>query len=263
MALEPKIIVFDLETLPNLPEALKVWCQLSSFPGKTMKATITSIICAGWKEYGKKRTHCINAWDYPNWEVDVNDDKHVCEEIYNVLKDADAIVTHNGRRFDWKFLQTRLIYNGLPPLHNIPHIDTCVVARSNLLSFNNRLGYLGEWLVSDTKLENGGWDLWVKVYNRQKTAMRTMVKYCKQDVDLLEKVFDKLKPFVKNLPNRNHFKSQDKLLKGENICPTCGSIDLKYNGWAYTKTQKYQRILCKNCGSTSRLDSKDRNPRSI
>lgn len=259
---EPKIILFDLETLPNLSEALKVWTQLSQYPGKTMKATITSIICAGWKQLGEKKTHCINAWDFKEWKRDVNNDKRVCEEIYEVLKDADAVITHNGARFDWKYLQTRLLINGLPVLDKIPHVDTCLVARKNLLSFNNKLGYLGEWLVSDNKLENGGWDLWIKTWHRDEKAMRLMVKYCKQDVKLLEKVFEKLRPFIKNLPNRNQFKSVEKYIKGESVCPTCGSPDLQSYGWRRTKTMAYRRLRCNHCGSYSRTDTKEKNPRA-
>lgn len=260
---QPKIIFFDLETIPDATRAIEVWCQLSNYPGLTMKATITSIICAGWKELGKKKIHCINAWDFPNWEKDINDDKEVCKAIYNVLKDADAVVTHNGVRFDWKHLQTRLMFHGLPVLHKIAHIDTCLIARSNLLSFNNRLGYLGDWLVGDNKLENGGWKLWVRVTKRIKSAQALMTKYCRQDVALLEKVFFRLRPFIKNLPNRNIDRSATKIINGEYVCPTCGSTDTFKNGWCYTKTTKYQRILCKSCNSSGRYDGHDRNPRSL
>ena len=255
---EPKIIFFDLETIPDFKEAMKVWCQLSNYPGQTMKATITTIICVGWKQLGKKRTHCINAWDFPEWENDINDDKKVCQAIYEVLKDADALVTHNGVRFDWKHLQTRLMFHGLPVLAKVKHIDTCLVARKNLLSFNNRLGYFGDWLVSDSKLENGGWELWVKVSKRIKSAQKLMTKYCKQDVILLEKVFDKLKPFIKNLPNRNMFRT---FIQEADVCPSCGSIDIIKNGNAYTATRMYQRYMCNHCGSFSRGDAKDRNLR--
>jgi len=261
---EPKIIFFDIETMPEWEEAIKVWCGLSNYPGLTMKATITSIICVGWKELNKKKVHCINAWDYKKtWAKDINDDLEVCKAIHEVLKDADAVVTHNGRRFDWKHLQTRFLINGLPPLPNIPHIDTCLVSRRNLLSFNNRLGYLGEWLVGDTKLENGGWELWVKVANRTKSACVKMTRYCKQDVVLLEKVFLKLRPFIKNLPNRNIDRTTQQMVDGVWLCPNCGSKDIKKNGWAYTKTMKYQRFYCRHCKTTSRGDTKDRNPRTF
>jgi len=249
---EPKIVFFDIETIPDMKEAMKVWCQLSNYPGQTMKATITTIICVGYKILGEKRTRCINAWDFPEWEKDINDDKKVCLAIHKVLEGADAVVTHNGVRFDWKHLQTRFLVHGIPPLPKIKHIDTCLVARKSFLSFNNRLGYLGEWLVSDTKLENGGWELWVKVSKRIKSAQKLMTKYCKQDVDLLEKVFTKLRPFIKNLPNTNIDKSTQKMIDKIEICPTCSSSDIIANGWAYTASTKYPRFFCKNCKSYSR-----------
>lgn len=262
MSNEPKIIIFDLETLPNLEEALKIWPSLGNFPGRTMRATITSIICAGWKELGSKEVHCINAWDYPEWQHDVNFDYWVCLEIYEALKDADAVITHNGRRFDWKHLQTRLLVNGLPPLPKIPHIDTYQVVRSNLLAYSNALGSLGEWMLEDTKLKHEGWGLWVKTWYREQKSMDIMDKYCKKDVILLEKVFNILRPFITNLPNRNKWRSNSKIVNDEFVCPTCGSPDLKNWGWYHTKTNSYQRLRCGNCGATSRTDAKEKNPRT-
>ena len=227
-----------------------------------MRATVTSIICAGWKELGKKKVHCINAWDFKAWNKNVNDDREVCQAIYEVLKDADAVITHNGIRFDWKYLQTRLVYNGFPPLHKIKHIDTCSVAKRNFLSFNNKLGYLGDWLVKDNKLENGGWELWVKVHRRDKKAQKLMERYCKQDVILLEKVFLKLRPFIKNLPNRNHFRPLQKTLDNKNVCPTCGSTDLKKWGFYRTSVMEYQRYRCGHCFSCCHTDANDRKARA-
>lgn len=253
----PKIVIFDLETLPNLPEALKVWPQLSNYPGLTLRATITSIICAGWKLYDKKGINCINAWDFPAWKKDVNNDYHVVKAIHDVLHDADAVVTHNGKRFDWKFLQTRIMKHGMKPLSNINHIDTKELASRNLFSFNNKLGTLGEWLVNDKKLDNGGWELWVDVHNREEKAMKLMERYCKQDVLLLEKIFRELRPFAKNIPNHNLWVDED-----GRVCPSCGGGNLKSHGWRYTSTTKYRRFMCYGCGSVSRGDTKEKNLRS-
>lgn len=261
---QPKIILFDIETLPDNEKALEVWTQLGNYPGLTMKATITSIICVGYKFLGEKGTYCINAWDYPErWAKDVNDDFEVCKAIHEVLKEADAVITHNGRRFDWRHLQTRFLIHGLPVLPDIPHIDTCLLARKNILSFNNRLGYLGEWLVGDSKLENGGWQLWLKVSKRIKYAQKLMTKYCKQDVVLLEKVFEKLRPFAKNLPNRNLYRKKNQIDENKMVCPSCGSEELIRYGYQHTKTKAYQRMRCKKCLSVARLDAKDNNPRTV
>ena len=262
--MEPKIkqaviVFFDLEMIPNMVEAMKVWPQLSNYPGLTLRATVSTIICAGWKYYGHKKVECINAWDWPKkWKNNINNDFEVVKAIYDVLKHADAVVTHNGKRFDWKFLQTRLMYHGLGPLGNIHHIDTKQTASRHLYSFNNRLGYLGEWLANDKKLDHEGWDLWVDVSNDCEKAKKKMTAYCKQDVLLLEKVFERLKPLISNIPNYNIF-----IPGRHHKCPNCGSIKVSNNGWRHTKTRSYKRYICRDCKTWFRTDAKDNMPRPL
>lgn len=195
----PRIILWDLETLPNLPQVLKVFPSLSNYPGLTIKASINTIICCGWKVYGEKKTHCINAWDFYRWTRDVNDDYSIVKAAYTILRGADVLVTHNGKRFDNKFLETRLAFHGLPPLpKEIIHIDTCQELKRSLLLFNNRLNTGAEFLTDSLKKEHEGWALWEKVSNRNPKAMRDMTSYCKQDVRVLEKVFKSLIPRIRS-----------------------------------------------------------------
>lgn len=252
---KPEIIILDLETMPDLTEILKVWPSVGDYPGKTLRATITTIICAGYKYLDEKTTHCLNVWDYSK---NINDDKRLVKALYEILKDADAIVTHNGKRFDWKFLQTRLMVHGLPPLNKIPHIDTCGLAKENLFLYNNRLGTLGEFLADDNKIQTGGWELWVDCYKGDKKARKKMSDYCKQDVKLTEKVFKPLRPFATNLPNYNLYVEDKK-----KVCPTCGSNKLKSHGLHRTKTKVYRRYRCRNCNSYSRVDMRGLNARSV
>lgn len=252
---EPRIILFDLESLPNLNEILKIFPQISNYPGLSLKAQINSIICFGYKIFGEQTTHCLSAWDYEGWLTDVNDDKELVTAAYNILKDADCVITHNGRRFDWKFIQTRIIKHGLPPLPKIMHIDTCQEAKRNLFLFNNRLNNLSHFLGGLSKLENGGWDLWVKVHGRDEASMKLMVDYCKQDVDVLEGVFRKLRPFS-TMPNQNLFG-----VLPVAQCPNCGSTRLEKHGFRTTKTKVFQRYLCNDCGTTSSAPFESKLPR--
>jgi DNA polymerase elongation subunit (family B) len=248
---KPRIILWDIETLPNMREVMKVFPSLSNYPGLTMKATINSIICVGWKEYGSKEIQCINAWDYKSrWAKDMNDDYAVVKAAYDVLLTADVVVTHNGKRFDWKFLQTRLLHHGFTTLPKIIHIDTCSVSKSNLFAFNNKLNTIGGLLTSEQKMENGGWALWDRVSQREAKAMKTMTAYCKQDVRLLEKVFKRLLPLITTLPNANMFDGTGP------VCPTCSSTRLSKKGELVTKTARLQRYLCKDCGSSSSAGKK-------
>lgn len=253
---EPKVVLLDLETLPNLPEALKVWPSLSSFPGQTLKASVSTIVCAGWKLLGSDQTNCISAWDFDQWSTNVNDDRQVVEGIYNVLKDADCVITHNGKRFDWKFLQTRLMFHKMEPLPKIHHIDTCAEAKRELYVLNNRLQTVARFLTNKEKMEHEGWDLWVKVHGRDVEACEKMKSYCMQDVDVLEAVYRSLRPVVRGMPNHNLFSP----LK-EKACPKCGSSRIRSEGKRHTLTRSYRRYICQDCRSWCHTDLKDEVPR--
>lgn len=258
-----KRIIFDLETLPDLPAAMKEWCGLGNWPGRTLKASITSIICAGWKEVGSEETHCINAWDFPNWQNNKNDDSEVCKAIYEVLADADQVITHNGKKFDWKHLQTRLGKNGINYLPKIPHVDTCRIQARELYLFSNSLKHSTEFHgCSERKMDHGeGWQLWVDVYNDCPIAKQLMTDYCKQDVRALEQLYMKLRPLIEPaaIPNMNLFQvGQGK----KDCCPLCGSTQLTNKGYRNTQTRTYKRYVCRNCGKYSRTDGADRNPRA-
>jgi DNA-directed RNA polymerase subunit RPC12/RpoP len=255
---EPLVLLLDIETMPDLKEVMKVIPSLGDYPGLTLKATINSVICFGYKIWGEKETRCLNAWDYPAWKKDVNDDKALCEDIHKIMSEADCFVSHNGKRFDLKFLQTRFIKHGLPPLPRTSHIDTCMEAKKNLLAFNNRLGTLAKFIKSEDKLENGGWELWSKVMNRDKKSMLLMEKYCKQDVIVLEAVFKKLLPFVNSMPNFNLFSSGEK-----DVCPNCGSTRLTGNGQRVTKEAVYMRVRCADCGTNSQKRKPEKEPRTF
>lgn len=242
---EPRIVFWDLETLPNPHEVMKVYPRLSQYPGLTLKASITSIICAGYKWLGETTTHCINVWDTPRGRKNLHDDYDVVKALYDELIQADCIVTHNGTRFDLKFLQTRLLYHGLPPLPKVIHIDTCNVLRTKLMLFNNKLDTAGQFLVNERKLDNGGWDLWVQVLNGSKPARKKMTQYCKQDVKLLEKIFLKLRPLIETIPNYGLFNMSEK-----RKCPRCGSNQIRLYGRRMLKTKVIQRLHCKHCHST-------------
>lgn len=217
-----------------------------------MKADLTSIICAGWKVLGSKQVHCINAWDFPEWRKDVNNDKKLCQAISKILNGADAIVTHNGVRFDWKHLQTRMAINELPPLPEVMHIDTCQVLKAKFLLSSNSLQNAGTIFTKDKKLKHEGWTMWVKVWSRDKQAMRNMTKYCKQDVLLLEKLYLKLRAHTgKKISSQVNYNILFPSKTPQ--CPVCGSGNIIRNGIRYSGVTKIQRMQCHGCGAHSKM----------
>lgn len=255
----PRIIVFDIETLPNLNEALKVWPGMSQWPGLTLRAQISSVCIFGWKVLGSDDVEAFHAWDDPTWDSDVNDDRALVLKAYEVLKSADAVISHNGKSFDWKFLQTRLLIHGFSPLPKVPNADTKCLMKQNLYAFNNKLNNGAELLTDVRKMDHGlGWDLWVRTHGRDREAMDIMSVYCKADVTATEKLFMRLRPFVTNIPNHNLFG-----FGIQKVCPTCGSTRLGSDGLRTTSTGTYRRLICSDCGSRSKEPMNKNTPRAL
>jgi transposase-like protein len=67
-----------------------------------------------------------------------------------------------------------------------------------------------------------------------------MVKYCKQDVNLLEQWFDKLNKYMKPKTHATGVKCD---------CPECGSDKIGLRGFRVSSLgNKTQRAKCKDCG---------------
>jgi DNA polymerase elongation subunit (family B) len=242
---KPRIITWDLETIWDVNE----WTQeerafgMSNWEGRTLKADINSILCFGYQVHGQS-AKSIAVWDFPKaFKKNLNDDYHVCKYAYELLKDADAIVTHNGKRFDWKFLQTRLKIHGLPELPKILHIDTCAVARSQYSLFSNRLKDLAKFLKVPDKISTSGKQLWTRIYRGDKTAHKEMTKYNIQDVKTTTECAISMRNVIKNWPTYTNGNHQS--------CPNCGSGKVQKRGFRVTKTKKYNRYQCMDCGSWS------------
>lgn len=240
-----KILFLDIESLMIPEETLKRIPSYGAYPGRGFNGTVSSILCFGYKFQGDKAVSCVNAWDFKGFKSNPNNDEGVCKFISNLMKDVDVIVTQNGKRFDIPVINTRLAKYGLPPItKSIKHIDTKKVFKSNYAAYDNKLDTIANTFGCETKLENGGWNLWMDMYKNKESSKRLMEKYCKQDVNVLEQVFNKLMPVIKGLPNLS--------TEGLISCPKCGSKKLQKDGMKNLKTGTYQRYQCVSCGSKSR-----------
>jgi transposase-like protein len=79
-----------------------------------------------------------------------------------------------------------------------------------------------------------------------------MKQYNKRDVVLLEELYAKLQPWIKNHPNRALY--IDNL--EDDVCPNCASTNLRARGFALTNMGKFRRFRCHDCGAWSRSKSR-------
>jgi DNA polymerase III alpha subunit (gram-positive type) len=238
-----RFILYDIETTHNVAAIFQLKNQDYIQPENILAERY--IVCAGWKELGKSRIHSVSVLDDPKrFKRDSSDDYYVVKKLHDVLSQADVIIAHNGDQFDLKFTEARILIHGLSPLPTIPKIDTLKIARDRFLFNANNLNYLGKILGVGGKKHTGN-GLWLRVLNGDVSAIREMVRYNKQDVALLERVFLKFQPYINNHVNRQ--------LLGETGCPRCGSANVQSRGTHKAITRTYQRFQCQACGGWYRL----------
>jgi hypothetical protein len=234
----PRILIWDLETSPNVVAKFSL---REEYVGHTNILAERYIICAAWKELGAKGTQAVSVLDDPaRYRKTPHDDKHVVIKLHKVLSEVDVVVAHNGDGFDSKWLNGRILFHGLPPLPPIKSVDTLKIARRMFNLNSNRLDYLGKYLGFGGKKSTPP-GLWIDVLRGDAKAVKTMVDYNKRDVELLEQVFLKLRPYVPDLNAYALFGADSK------TCPKCGSTNTGSRGWHASLTQVYRRNQCRDC----------------
>jgi len=241
MSKDPKIMFFDIETSPNEVYSWRVGNKINLTPDNIIKERRVMCIC--WKYKGEGYTYSLT-WD------EEQDDKSMLKEFGEELRDADVAIGHNGDNFDIKWVKTRTLYHNLPPINQVTTIDTLKLARVNFNFNSNKLDYLGKVLKVGAKTETGGYSLWTRVMDGEEEAMEEMVEYCRNDVVLLEDVYDKLVPHAAKLPV--HIGS---LLSGtRECCPACGETEFyAIHAKTLASGKKSLRRKCADCHHLYRI----------
>jgi DNA-directed RNA polymerase subunit RPC12/RpoP len=150
-------------------------------------------------------------------------------------------------RFDAAKLNHAFLLAGLSPPS--PYKKTClmqVCKKAFSFTHNSLRNVLSVLGLDEQKMENEGFELWVKCLEGDEQAWADMRDYSIQDTAVLRGLYLKLLPWIPNLPSYGAF-------QGENdICPSCGSSRLTKEGFAHTSTSRYQRLRCTSCGKYSR-----------
>ena len=163
--------------------------------------------------------------------------------IHSLLDEADAVIHYNGTKFDIPTLNHEFLFEGLDPPSPYFEIDLLKTARQRFRLPSNKLDYVARPLGLQGKVKHMGLKLWHDCMEGCPKAWRVMERYNKQDVNLLEDVYNRFLPWVKQHPNWGHYVS------GEVVCAKCGSGRVKKNGIERSTIVPYQRYKCTDCGS--------------
>lgn len=234
-----KILLVDIETAPKRAYVWGLWKQ-NIAPSQLISDWFMLTWSAKWYHddtvYGERLSASEVMEEY---------DGRILQTLHTMMDEADVVIGHNGDKFDIPSINTRFVLNGYQPPSPYRTVDTLKVAKKHFNFSSNRLDYLGEMLGVGRKIDTGGFSLWERCLKGEVEALEDMLTYNKQDVILLQDVYDKLLPYCSVHPSHGATQSH-------HSCPKCGSESVQKRGYSYTNTSRYQRYQCTDCGSWSR-----------
>jgi DNA polymerase elongation subunit (family B) len=235
----PKILTFDIETAPILAYVWSIWEQNV---GLNQIKSDWHVLSWAAKWHHKKE---VLYRDQRN-SKDVTDDKAILKELWELLNEADIVVSQNGKAFDSKKVNARFLVHGFGPPSPYKHIDTKELAKRNFAFTSNKLEYMSEKV--NTKYRKhahhkfSGFELWSECLKGNKKAWAELEKYNKIDVLATEELYEKLAPWGTPGVDFNVYRPTVAFL-----CQ-CGSDKLTKNGFHVTIGGKFQRYKCQDCG---------------
>jgi len=233
-----KILLLDVETSPNIGYT---WRKYDQTVIEFVQEWYMLSFSAKW--LGEKKTVVYGLPDFSGFAKDKINDKKLCQKLWKLMDSADIIIAHNGDRFDLRKINSRFITNGIKPPSPYKTVDTLKAARKYFGFNSNKLNDLGVALGLGKKVPTGGFQLWLDCMYGDEKAWRKMKAYNKNDVILLEKVYERLLPWIGNHPSVS--------ISAEIKCHKCGSFNIQQRGYTYTKASRCKKWCCNDCNAWS------------
>ena len=230
-----KRLYFDIEVSPNIGMFWETGYKLNIGTENIVKERAIICICYKWE--GEKKVHFLR-WDKNQC------DKTLLKEFIKVANDAHELVGHNSDMFDLPWIRTRCLFHNIDMFPTYTTIDTYKISKNKFKFNSNKLDYIAKFLGVGAKIKTD-YSLWKDIVLKNcETSMKKMIRYCMQDVLILERVHQKLKAHD---TIRTHFGMI--LNDDRGSCPECGSnkinrqrIRILASG---TKKAQYK---CMDCG---------------
>lgn len=240
-----KILLFDIETAPM---EVYVWgLKYNNYisPDNIIKDYSVLSWSAKWlfepDVYGEVVTgeQAIN-----------RDDASILKTMWELLDEADVVITQNGKKFDIPKLNSRFLLAGYPPPMYYQVIDTKEVMSKNFGFSSNKLDYVLKQAGMEHKDDMEFQD-WIECVRGNGKYLQKMLSYNKKDVVIMEELYLWLRPWIPSHANLGVF-----IDEGRECCPNCQSVELRWTGQYATPLGLYEAFRCGRCGAIGRSTKK-------
>lgn len=232
---DQKILIFDIETSPILAYVWGLWNQNINI--EAIKED-WYVICWGAKWLDSNKV--ITKGNHRKDELDT------IIELWYLLDEADVVVAHNAKRFDVKKMNAKFFQSGLLAPSYFKVVDTLQIAKGNFALTSNKLDFITKMCGNDGKIKTD-FSLWLGCLNNSDKSLKEMIKYCKQDVLELEKVYKEIRAWDSGHPSYGIMSEVT-----ESQCNVCGSTNLARVSEYTTGTSVFPVLRCQECGHQQR-----------
>ena len=226
-----KILLLDIETAPNLAAVFGLFNQNISIHN-ILESGYTLCWAAKW--LGEDEIHFDSIYN--------SRPRTMIKRMHRLLSQADAVIHYNGTKFDIPTLNREFLMMDMAPPAPYKQIDLLRTVRNRFRFASNKLDYVARQLGIGAKVQHKGTELWLGCMNKDPESWEQMEEYNRMDVVLLEKLYERVLPWVRNHPNMSVFYRDE-------VCPHCASKDYQKRGLAHTTAGIYQRYKCKDPGA--------------
>lgn len=176
------------------------------------------------------------------------DDSELVCLVYELMENADVVIAHNGKKFDFKILQARALAHNLGVLPSVKFVDTLKLAKAKIKVPSFSLDSMCAYFGIDRKIQTEGIGLWKRVQSGDTDAMVEMIRYNVQDVVILRDLYKKIASLGDSGYNAALYFNDD-----ISRCKACGSHNIAETGRTVeTGQNSYAEVECLDCGAKAR-----------
>ena len=247
-------LFFDLETSP---EKTFTFGRFKQNIGHVQVERYSHILTAAWAFNDSE----VKSSKLTFKDIENEDDLTAIIDLVEAINKADVIVTFNGVKFDLKYLKTRMLKWGLPPLKPVKHIDLFLQAKKHFRFPSNSMQNICKYLGYSELKTSTDFTLWkdclsYKDVSKCSKALEDMESYNKQDIEVTRNLFKQIQGWTTGV-NVGIILNSKQDVCSTIRCPKCGSDDVESIDSLLQVGQSMLSLYrCGCCRGVSRINAK-------
>lgn len=248
----PRVLLFDIETSPAISYHWGRW-KINVGVSQVIERPYVITWAAKWLGSPEIVSDMLPFY-MEEFKENPRCDKKIVETLWHLLNEADIVIGHFVKRFDVPQMNARFVIHGFAPPSPYKMICTKDMASKNFKFEGNSLAELADHLGVGNKIKTD-FDTWKNCIQDYGTVdgWNTMLEYNEMDVEVLERVYLRLRAYDTKHPNVSLYYEGS-----EKRCTVCGSTNLtELDSNVYTQVSEFISYRCE-CGHVNRARQNQR-----